>query len=142
MLHVALLQVVELLLAGLVGQPGCFRKEVTELIRSLEDVEGHLEGGVLELDDEVDKELVLVLSDRELLPDAPKLLGYPVCQYGHVFEVVDEGSDVGYLVIEAAGEPELPPRGSFLILVNQRETDDLGDSGVSVGVYLDLPILC
>lgn len=118
MLHVALLQIVELLLTGLVGPPGRLLKEVTELIRSLEDVQGHLESRVLELDDEVDEELVLVLPNRELLTDAPELLGNPVGKNSHVFEVVNKGTDIGHFVIETARQPELAPRGSLLVLVD------------------------
>ena len=88
-LDVGLLDIVELLLAGLVGLEGGLVEEVLEFIGLLEDVEGHLEGAVLELDDEVDEELILVLADGELLSDLPEFLGHPVGHDRHVLQVVD-----------------------------------------------------
>ena len=110
--------------------------ECKELVRLLEDVEGHLERGVLELDDEVDEELVLVLPNRKLLPNSPELLRHPVRHDRHVLQVVHEPADVRHLLREAPRQPKLPPRCTFLVLVDECKADDFGDGGV--GVLFDL----
>lgn len=135
MLEVALLDIVELLLAGFVLLECGLVEEVAVLLALLEDVERHLERGVLELDDEVNEELVLVLGDRKLLPDLPELLGHPVGHDRDVLEVVDVGADAGDLFGEAARQPEFPPGGALLVLVDEGEADDFGDGWV--GVLLD-----
>lgn len=138
MLDVALLDVVELLLAGLVGLPRSLLEEVAELVGLFEHVERHFERRVLELDDEVDEEFVLVLADGELLPDAPELLCHPVGHDRHVLEVVHKPPDVANFVGEAAGQPELSPTSTLLVLVDEGERDKLGDGWISVLLYLYL----
>ena len=103
--EVALLDVVELLLAGLVGLECVFIEEIPELFRFLEDVECHFEGGVLELDDEVDEQLVLVLPNREFPSNLPELLRHPVGDNRDVLQVVHKPANVAHLLREAARQP-------------------------------------
>lgn len=58
MLEVGLLHLVELLLVRLVVSEGVLVEEISVVCAFLEDLEGHLENRVLELDEEVHEYLI------------------------------------------------------------------------------------
>lgn len=137
MLEVGLLDLVELLLVGLVLIECVFLEEIAVIGAFLEYLEGHLEVGVLELDEEVDEDLVRVLGDGELLADLPELLGDPAGDVGDVLQVVHEPPYVRHLGREHARQPHLAPGRALLVLVDQAEADELDEGRVRAGIELD-----
>jgi len=93
-LFVAFFDLVELVFTGLILVEGDWIEEVAVLLVFVDDVEGHFEVGVLELDDEVDKNLVFHLRDGKVLPTFPEFFSHPVGYNSHIFQVLDVPLDI------------------------------------------------
>lgn len=117
MFDVCFFDILELLLTWLVAVESGGVEEIFIVLWFFEDIQGHFEGGVLELDDEIDEDLVFDLSNRELFSYSPELFGHPVRNNSHIFQVVNVALDVWDLLGEQARQPEFSPWGSLLILV-------------------------
>ena len=52
----------------------------------------------MELYDEIDEELVLILTNGKLFSDFPKLLSHPIGYDGDILQIVNIAFDIGYFV--------------------------------------------
>ena len=89
MLLVALFDLVKLVFAGFVFAEGLRIKKVAIILILVDDVEGHFEVGILEFDDEVDKYFIFHLSYGKIFSAFPELLGHPVSNNRHIFQVLN-----------------------------------------------------
>lgn len=85
MLNKRFLDVFVLLFAGLVMPVTITIEEIPIFLGFVNDVDRHFEAGVLEFDNEVDKNFIFCLRNRKLFTDFPEFLGHPVSDYRHVF---------------------------------------------------------
>lgn len=94
MFFVTFFDLIELLFTGFILCQSELVEKIAVGLVFVDDVEGHLEIGVLELDDEVHKNLVFHLGDRKVLPALPELLCHPVSNNSHILQVFDVLFDV------------------------------------------------